>query len=320
MQNPFEHAPDPCDQLPLYRKLVNLDAPFTPPVTSSEDHKELLRTAIRALWDKSAERELDIYLPVFLKYFAKDAASLIQLLHLVSQACSPISLTEAALELSDLAYTSTAGTKHTLSDTVSPQETLRSQTNGYLFVYDTHEEIISDATICICNDEFALLPGNYRSFRINALAGPRTRRDCALINERLTAKPWAIATRGYFSSSHFIIHCRYPYLDSELSTRQRFHLREAYIDSLALAFVVGARSVSLPLIAPSGSKETLRKAYRTATEAIFSARKMGWAFHTVHLTGVAEGKEPGLSGGPSLTLRGSLSAFGQSDRSLVRRG
>lgn len=80
------------------------------------------------------------------------------------------------------------------------------------------------------------------------------------------------------------------------------------MDTLSLAFAVGAKTVSLPLICPRGSGSTENKAYRTACEAVLSARNLGWSFKTIHLTGVANSKDNGASG-PLSRSPGGLAAL-----------
>lgn len=304
MQTRFQHAPSPCDLLSSYRDVIKLDHRFTPSPCLLEV-TEMLRTAIGAIWDRSAEKELDIHLPTFLKYIAKDISTLRQLLQLASQACATISLTDGALHLVDQAYAATSATEHYDYDCAVPSEVHRFSNNDYLLVYGSHHEIAADATVLTSTENFALPPGDYRSYRLNALSGPRARRDCALIRERVSSNPWAVITRGYFFTSRFLIHCRRPYLDSDMNIRQRLQLRESIMDTLSLAFAVGAHTVSLPLICPAGSGSTESKAYRTACEAVVSARNMGWRFRMVHLTGVSSSKKHCVSG----ALSNSLSRF-----------
>ncbi len=293
MQNRFQHAPNPCDLLPSYRDVIKLDQSFEPPQACLFNVKQLLQEAIHALWDNSAEGELQIFLPVFLKYIAKDVSTLRQLLQLASQACATISLTDSALRLVDQAYAVAGTVEHDDYDCAEPDKVHRFSNGDHLLVYSCHRELPADVTAVTSTENYALPPGDYRSYQLHASAGPRARRDCALVRERLGSTPWAIVTRGYFSASRFLIHCRRPYLDSDMSIRQRLQLRESIMDTLQLAFVVGAKTVSLPLICPKGSNSTESKAYRTACEAVMSARNMGWRFKAVHLTGVTNSKDLG---------------------------
>jgi hypothetical protein len=320
MQKQFSHTPDPCDLLSKYRGLIKVDEDFAPPTPSNADEKEVLQRAIHAAFDREAQRELDLHLPTFLKYIAKDVSSLIQLLHLSTQACSPISLTESVLELIDLAYVAANKCAYLDYDLPRPTEVLSLSETDYLLVYDQHVDLNCDATVCLSTERFALPPGDYRSFRLNALAGPRVKRDCALIRERLTDDPWSVVTRGYFLSPRFILHCRRPYIDSDMSIRQRLHLREAYMDTLALAFAVGAKSVSLPLITVRGSASTENKAYRTAIEAIASARAMGWMFRTVHLTGVPNAPSSNTGTLVTTCFPGGFPALGEGVRLFSQGG
>lgn len=285
MQIQFQHAPSSCDLLSSYRDVIKLDRRFIPTPPCLLEVTELLREAIHAIWDRSAEEELSIFLPVFLKYIAKDVSTLRQLLQLASQACAPISLTDSALQLVDQAYTAAGASEYADYDCATPNEIHRFDNSDHLLIYWSYNEIAAEATVLTSSENFSLPPDDYRSYRLNALAGPRVRRDCALIRERVGLVPWAVATRGYFFASRFLIHCRCPYLDSDMSIRQRLSLRESIMDTLSLAFAVGAQTVSLPLICPRGSRSTENKAYRTACEAVLSARNMGWRFKTVHLTG-----------------------------------
>lgn len=309
MRTRFHHAPNPCDLLPSYREAIKLDHPFATEFLDLVDARELLRDAIRSIWDRSAERELDIHLPTFLRYIAKDISSLRQLLQLASQACAPISLTDSALRLIDQAYSAAGVTEHESYNWPVPDETHQFSNGDHLLVYGKHYEIAADTTVLTSTENFALPPGDFRSYRLNALSGPRARRDCALIRERVSSNPWAVVTRGYFFASRFLIHCRRPYLDSDMGIRQRLCLRESITDSLSLAFAVDSRSVSLPLICPRGSSSTEGKAYRTACEAVVSARNMGWRFKTVHLTGVANCNKQSESGTLSQVLSRLPSAF-----------
>jgi hypothetical protein len=286
MQTRFEHATSSCDLLSSYRDAINLDHRFSYEFLDLVEARELLRDAIKSIWDRSAEKELEIDLPTFLKYIAKDVSTLRQLLQLASQSCAPISLTDGALQLIDKAYAAVETSEQHNHDCIRPNETHRFANNDHLLVYKNHPELVVDATVLTTTEHFTLPPGDYRSYRLNALAGPRVRRDCALIRERIGSNPWAIITRGYFYKSRFLLHCRRPYVDSEMSIHQRLHLRESIMDALALAFSAGAQTISLPLICPKGSSSTASKAYRTACEAIASARNMGWSFKTVYLTGV----------------------------------
>lgn len=314
MRTNFQHAPNPCDLLSSYREVINLDYRFEPTSPGQVETRELLQAAIQTLWDRSAEKELDVFLPVFLKYIAKDVSTLRQLLQLASQACATISLTDRALQLVDQAYAAAGTTEHDDHNFAVPNESHRFSNSDYLLVYRSHHEVMADATVLTSTENFALPPGDYRSYRLNALSGPRARRDCALIRERINTNPWAVITRGYFFASRFLIHCRRPYLDSDMSIRQRLQLREAIMDTLSLAFAVGARTVSLPLICPGGSSSTESKAYRTTCEAVISARTMGWRFKTVHLTGVANSKKESGSVALSKPLSGLSPAikFGRS--------
>ncbi len=296
MHTQFKHAPNPCDVLPSYRDAIKLDHRFAPQFLDLVEAQELLRDAIISIWDRSAEKELDIHLPTFLKYIAKDVPTLRQLLQLASQACAPISLTDSALQLVDQAYAAAGTTEHHDYDCAIPNEIHRFENGDNLLVYRGHHEIASEAIVLASTEDYCLPPGDYRSYRLNALAGPRVRRDCALIRERISSSPWAVVTRGYFFASRFLIHCRRPYLDSDMSIRQRLSLREAIMDTLSLASAVGAHTISLPLICPGGSSSTENKAYRTTCEAVLSARNMGWRFKAVHLTGVASCKAKGSLG------------------------
>lgn len=282
---------DACERLELYRGLIKLDTVFLAAQPTDGDAKIVLLEAISALWSRSLERKLDVHLPTFLQHIAKDVSTLRQLLQMASQACEVEKLTDRTIELIDRAYALAGTVEHDDYDCPRPTEIFRLRQGEYLLTYTDHHDLSSDALVSLCSDDFVVPADNYRSYRINALAGPRPRRDCSTIKRRLSRWPRAIVTRGYFSSSPLIVHCRQPYADSEMAISQRLQIRDAYLDSLKLAFKCNAKTLSLPLICPRGSVSTFGKAYRTAVEAITTARSLGWRFKTIHLTGVNEKHE-----------------------------
>lgn len=282
---------DTCEQLELYRRHIKLEVRFPVIEPIDGDVRKVLREAVSTLWSTTLERRLDIHLPSFLEYIAKDVSTLRQLLQIASQACSIETLTDRKIELVDQAYALAGATEHDDYDCAKPTEIHRLAEGEYLLIYNDHHDFGADAVVCLCADDFTVPADDYRSYRINALAGPRARRDCFLINRLLSSHPRTVVTRGYFSASPLIIHCRRPYADSDLAISQRLQIRDAYLDSLRLAFRCDARTVALPLICPRGSSSTLGKAYRTAVESVTTARSLGWRFKTVYLTGVNENDE-----------------------------
>lgn len=284
--NSYVNAPTSYEQLTHYRDLVMLETRFSIPPRNTGDPRAILRKAILEMWSPTVEADLNIHLPTFLEHIAKDISTLRQLLQLTSQVCAIKTLNDDVLKLVDCAYASAGTSEHDDNDLAKPTEIHRLSGTDYLLIYSQHHDTASDATVCLCTEDFSVPPDDYRSYRINALAGPRVRYDCSSIKKLLSTKPRAIATRGYFSAWRFIIQCRRPYADSELAMSQRLRIREAYLDVLELAFQCKAESVSFPLICPPGSVSTVCKAYRTAIEAVATARSMGWRFRTVHITGV----------------------------------
>lgn len=295
-------------QLKLYQNAIYLDAAFSRPTPDESDAKSLLRKAISSLWSPKVERSLAIHLPSFFDHIAKDVATLWQLLQLASQTCEIDILTSEVLKLIDLTYASVGTAEHDDYDCQKPAEAHQLAHGEYLLIFDDHANLSADATVTFCTDAFAVPHDDYRSYRINALAGPRARRDCSVVRRSLSESPRAIVTRGYFSTFRLIIHCQRPYADSELAMHQRLQIRDTYLDVLELAHHCNVATISMPLICPRGSFSTVNKAYRTALEAVTTARAMGWRFRTVSITGASEAHKP-ASPKPLLSAPSRLPTF-----------
>lgn len=282
-------APSSISALASYRSLIDLSSTFNPAPPAACDAKETFRKAIRQIWDHSAQDKLDLCLDTFLQYVAKNEPELLELLQLTAISCSVVSLTDAALKVADAAYQLANIGKCT--DLSFACETLILPNGGKLELYgDLDERSDVQATICLADVDFLPPPSNYRSYRLHADAGPRMRRDCELACAKVQRLPWTIATRGYFLPFQYVIHCRTPFIDSEVSISQRLQLRDGYVSALELAAELGVRSVEVPLISIGGSRSTCDKIKRTTIEAIYAVQNQTGRFDRVCLIGCSQNR------------------------------
>jgi hypothetical protein len=280
-------APGSREILNIYRTLISLDTEFVPQLQVSENTKDILREAIRQIFDTRSEQVLDLHLETFLTYFAKTEQELLDLLQLTASSCSIVSLTETALNLTDAAYLASLRSK--CRDQSLPDEVLALPKGGRLEIHsDLNEFSDVEVTICLTDGDFLPPASNYRSYRLHAGSGPRMRRDCELIYSRLVRSPWAIATRGYFLPFKYVLHCRTPFIDSDVSLRHRLSLREAYISALELARSLGTKTIEVPMISIRGSSSTFKKIRRGIIEAVHAVQNSTDGFDKVCLIGCSE--------------------------------
>jgi hypothetical protein len=246
--------------------------------------KEILQNAILAIWDRCAADALDLHVETFLQHIAKTERELFNLLQLAAGSCSIVSLTENALLACDAAYLATQS-RQSINQS-DPDGILPLPKQGQLRLYgDLHRTSQAEATVCLCGNNFLPTVSNYRSFRLHADAGPRMRRDCELALAKVQSSPWAIVTLGYFLPFRYVIHCRTPFIDSDVGIVQQIALRDAYVSALELAAAIGIESIEIPMMHVSGSRSTFDKLYRASIEAIFAAQNSGAGFKNVSLIG-----------------------------------